>query len=67
MPKEIMSIRPAMAQKKPDPVIAKRDPCATDIGQSLTTLWLNENTNDVFILTEICGNEAIWKKIKFEE
>jgi hypothetical protein len=43
----------------PDPIVAQRDPGVNDKAE-LSTMWINEASNSVFILTSFSGGDSIW-------
>lgn len=49
--------------ESPSPVIAKRDPTASDFAM-LTTIWTNTVTNTIWILASISNNAAHWVEVE---
>src|SRR2546425_1803524 len=48
-----------LINENPTPVVAKRDPTASDFALP-TTIWTNTTTNTVFILASVSNNQANW-------
>jgi hypothetical protein len=47
----------------PDPIIQKRDPVPSDVGSLPGQPWINELTNNIWMLTSFSGGLANWEPI----
>jgi hypothetical protein len=54
------SVPSGLKARSPSPVIAKRDPVATDTGYAFGQLWVNKVSGNVFALGAVAAGAATW-------
>jgi hypothetical protein len=54
------SVPTGLANVNPSPVIARRDPVATDLGYVLGQMWINKVSGNIFALGAVAAGAATW-------
>jgi hypothetical protein len=46
-------------------VVKPTAPAGTDVNYEVPTLWINSTTDDAYLLVDVTGGVATWKKFSF--